>query len=65
MFELTNPERAEKAPAAIVSLIGQKEYEQCAEDLYFFLQVNIQIVSCISSSIGFHCLIIGFSHQCV
>jgi hypothetical protein len=33
----------EKAPATIVSLIGQKEYEQCAEDLYFFLQVNIPL----------------------
>ncbi|EOA39561.1 hypothetical protein CARUB_v10008179mg [Capsella rubella] len=31
----------EKAPAAIVSLIGQKEYDQCAEDLYFFLQSSV------------------------
>ncbi|CAE5957546.1 unnamed protein product [Arabidopsis arenosa] len=31
----------EKAPATIVSLIGQKEYEQCAEDLYFFLQSSV------------------------
>lgn len=30
----------DKAPAAVVSLFGRKEYEQCAEDLYFFLQVN-------------------------
>lgn len=40
MFEY-NPERTEKAPATIVSLVGQNEYKQCAEDLYFFLQVNI------------------------
>lgn len=32
---------AEKAPAAIVGLVGRKEYEQCAKDLYFFLQVSI------------------------
>lgn len=31
----------EKAPATIVSLVGQKEYEQCAEDLYFFLQSSV------------------------
>ncbi|KAK9281943.1 hypothetical protein L1049_004852 [Liquidambar formosana] len=28
----------DKAPAAIVGLVGRKEYEQCAKDLYFFLQ---------------------------
>ena len=38
MFESTL--NTEKAPATIVSLVGQKEYEQCAEDLYFFLQVK-------------------------
>lgn len=32
---------ADKAPAAIVGLVGHKEYEQCAKDLYFFLQVSI------------------------
>lgn len=31
---------AEKAPAALVGLIGRKEYEQCAEDVYYFLQVS-------------------------
>ncbi|CAH8353823.1 unnamed protein product [Eruca vesicaria subsp. sativa] len=31
----------DKAPATIVSLVGQKEYEQCAEDLYFFLQSSV------------------------
>ncbi|XP_044485797.1 uncharacterized protein LOC123211255 isoform X2 [Mangifera indica] len=28
----------DKAPAAIVGLVGRKEYEQCAKDLYFFIQ---------------------------
>eukprot|EP00252_Welwitschia_mirabilis_P001998 TRINITY_DN11955_c0_g1_i1.p1 TRINITY_DN11955_c0_g1~~TRINITY_DN11955_c0_g1_i1.p1 ORF type:complete len:1176 (+),score=264.58 TRINITY_DN11955_c0_g1_i1:313-3840(+) len=28
----------DKAPAALVSLIGQREYKRCAEDIYFFLQ---------------------------
>ncbi|CAH8382369.1 unnamed protein product [Eruca vesicaria subsp. sativa] len=31
----------EKAPATIVSLVGQSEYKQCAEDLYFFLQSSV------------------------
>ncbi|KAK4772285.1 hypothetical protein SAY86_014060 [Trapa natans] len=31
----------DKAPAAIVSLVGRKEYEQCAKDLYFFLQSKV------------------------
>ncbi|XP_030491797.2 uncharacterized protein LOC115707853 [Cannabis sativa] len=31
----------EKAPAAIVGLVGRKEYEQCAKDLYFFLQSSV------------------------
>ncbi|KAH0913149.1 hypothetical protein HID58_036470, partial [Brassica napus] len=31
----------EKAPATIVSLVGQNEYKQCAEDLYFFLQSSV------------------------
>jgi len=30
---------ADNAPAAIVSLFGRKEYEQCAKDLYYFIQV--------------------------
>lgn len=36
------------APAAIVGLVGRKEYEQCARDLYFFLQVISAelVVSC-------------------
>ncbi|XP_021298740.1 uncharacterized protein LOC110427513 isoform X2 [Herrania umbratica] len=29
----------DNAPVAIVSLVGRKEYEQCAKDLYFFIQV--------------------------
>ncbi|KAG0457839.1 hypothetical protein HPP92_022996 [Vanilla planifolia] len=28
----------DKAPAALVGLVGRKEYEQCAQDVYFFLQ---------------------------
>lgn len=28
----------EKAPSALVSLVGRKEYERCAQDVYFFLQ---------------------------
>lgn len=32
---------ADKAPAAIVGLVGRKEYEQCAKDLYYFLQVTV------------------------
>ncbi|XP_051135081.1 uncharacterized protein LOC127254176 [Andrographis paniculata] len=28
----------DKAPAAIVGLVGHKEYEQCAKDLYYFIQ---------------------------
>lgn len=31
---------ADKAPAALVSLVGRKEYERCAQDVYFFLQVK-------------------------
>ncbi|KAM7254521.1 hypothetical protein ACFE04_003901 [Oxalis oulophora] len=31
----------EKAPATLVSLVGRKEYEQCANDLYFFLQSSV------------------------
>ncbi|KAL0354679.1 UNVERIFIED_CONTAM: hypothetical protein Sradi_3914800 [Sesamum radiatum] len=29
---------SDKAPAAIVGLVGRKEYEQCAKDLYYFIQ---------------------------
>ncbi|KAF5470624.1 hypothetical protein F2P56_011126 [Juglans regia] len=29
----------DNAPAAIIGLVGRKEYEQCAKDLYFFIQV--------------------------
>lgn len=29
----------DNAPAAIVGLVGRKEYEQSAKDLYFFIQV--------------------------
>ncbi|PKA64329.1 hypothetical protein AXF42_Ash009550 [Apostasia shenzhenica] len=28
----------DKAPAALTGLLGRKEYEQCAQDIYFFLQ---------------------------
>ncbi|KAE8680777.1 hypothetical protein F3Y22_tig00111366pilonHSYRG00071 [Hibiscus syriacus] len=31
----------DKAPAAIVGLFGHKEYEQCAKDLYFFIQSSV------------------------
>ncbi|KAL9244643.1 hypothetical protein vseg_018401 [Gypsophila vaccaria] len=31
----------ENAPAAVVSLVGTKEYEQCAKDLYYFLQSSV------------------------
>lgn len=31
----------ENAPAAVVGLIGRKEYEHCAKDLYFFLQSSV------------------------
>ncbi|KAI4325291.1 hypothetical protein MLD38_030703 [Melastoma candidum] len=31
----------DRAPAAIVGLVGRKEYEQCARDLYFFLQSTV------------------------
>ncbi|KAA8540412.1 hypothetical protein F0562_024669 [Nyssa sinensis] len=31
----------DNAPAAIVGLVGRKEYEQCAKDLYYFLQSSI------------------------
>eukprot|EP00257_Ricinus_communis_P015026 XP_015572856.1 uncharacterized protein LOC8274501 isoform X2 [Ricinus communis] len=29
------------APSTIVGLVGRKEYEQCAKDLYFFLQSSV------------------------
>ncbi|KAK6153655.1 hypothetical protein DH2020_013294 [Rehmannia glutinosa] len=31
----------DKAPAAIVGLVGHKEYEQCAMDLYYFIQSSV------------------------
>ncbi|VFQ87910.1 unnamed protein product [Cuscuta campestris] len=31
----------DKAPAAIVGLVGRKEYEQCVKDLYFFIQSSV------------------------
>ncbi|XP_057505045.1 uncharacterized protein LOC130788430 isoform X1 [Actinidia eriantha] len=31
----------DKAPAALVGLVGRKEYEHCAKDLYFFLQSSV------------------------
>ncbi|KAK4361890.1 hypothetical protein RND71_017131 [Anisodus tanguticus] len=30
-----------KAPAAVVGLVGSKEYEQCAKDLYYFIQSSV------------------------
>ncbi|XP_009766764.1 uncharacterized protein LOC107766178 [Nicotiana tabacum] len=33
----------DKAPAAIVGLVGHKEYEQCAKDLYYFIQSSVCI----------------------
>ena len=32
------------APAALVSLVGKKQYRKCAKDIYHFLQVHISIV---------------------
>ncbi|KAF8407046.1 hypothetical protein HHK36_006171 [Tetracentron sinense] len=32
---------SENAPAALVGLVGRKEYERCAKDLYFFLQSSV------------------------
>ncbi|XP_049365510.1 uncharacterized protein LOC125830369 [Solanum verrucosum] len=31
----------DKAPAAIVGLVGHKEYKQCAKDLYYFIQSSV------------------------
>ncbi|KAE7997446.1 hypothetical protein FH972_002084 [Carpinus fangiana] len=31
----------DNAPAAIVGLVGRREYEQCAKDLYFFIQSSV------------------------
>ncbi|KZV26088.1 hypothetical protein F511_06014 [Dorcoceras hygrometricum] len=31
----------DKAPAAVVGLVGRKEYEQCAKDLYNFIQSSV------------------------
>lgn len=31
----------DKAPAALVSLVGRNEYERCAQDVYFFLQSSV------------------------
>ncbi|KAF8393368.1 hypothetical protein HHK36_021611 [Tetracentron sinense] len=31
----------DNAPAALVGLVGRKEYERCAKDLYFFLQSSV------------------------
>ncbi|KAM0879426.1 hypothetical protein ACQ4PT_034239 [Festuca glaucescens] len=31
----------DKAPSALVSLVGRKEYERCAQDVYFFLQSQV------------------------
>ncbi|CAH1422599.1 unnamed protein product [Lactuca virosa] len=31
----------DKAPAAVVSVFGRKEYEQCAKDVYYFIQSSV------------------------
>lgn len=31
----------DKAPATIVGLVGRKEYERCAKDLYYFIQSSV------------------------
>ncbi|GJV92855.1 zf-CCHC domain-containing protein [Tanacetum coccineum] len=31
----------DKAPAAVVSIFGRKEYEQCAQDVYYFIQSSV------------------------
>lgn len=31
---------AEKAPTAVVNLIGRKQYARCAKDIYYFSQVG-------------------------
>nr|XP_043615564.1 uncharacterized protein LOC122587454 isoform X2 [Erigeron canadensis] len=31
----------DKAPATVVSLFGRKEYEQCAKDVYYFIQSSV------------------------
>ncbi|XP_073292079.1 uncharacterized protein [Primulina huaijiensis] len=31
----------DKAPAAVVGLVGRKEYEQCSKDLYYFIQSSV------------------------
>ncbi|CAA3024050.1 Intermediate filament [Olea europaea subsp. europaea] len=31
----------DKAPSPIVGLVGHKEYEQCAKDLYYFIQSSV------------------------
>ncbi|XP_012073353.1 uncharacterized protein LOC105634990 isoform X2 [Jatropha curcas] len=42
----------DNAPAPVVGLVGRKEYEQCAKDLYFFLQSWIMSSSsCMKKSI--------------
>ncbi|GFZ04158.1 phox (PX) domain-containing protein [Actinidia rufa] len=41
----------DKAPAALVGLVGRKEYEHCAKDLYFFLQVVVALLL-VQSSVG-------------
>ncbi|PWA57424.1 phox-associated domain,Sorting nexin [Artemisia annua] len=31
----------DKAPAAVVSIFGRKEYEQCVQDVYYFIQSSV------------------------
>jgi len=31
---------AEKAPTAVVNLIGRKQYARCAKDIFYFSQVH-------------------------
>lgn len=44
------------APPAIVGLVGRKEYEQCAKDLYYFLQVFAYLHIFMSKPFLFHCI---------
>jgi hypothetical protein len=44
----------DKAPSPLVSLVGRKDYERCAHDIYFFLQASIL------AGVRSYCLLIYF-----
>ena len=46
---------ADKAPAAVVGLVGHKEYEQCAKDLYYFIQVFFILPKLVFFSVCLNC----------